>query len=119
MQFKVDENLPNALVALLSEYGHDAATVREEALNGRPDVEIAARCKVERRAIVTLDLDFSDITALPPEEYAGIIVLRIGDQSKRRIMQIFEGLMPLLTSEPLDGNLWIVEDGRVRIWRRW
>jgi Domain of unknown function (DUF5615) len=35
MKFKIDENLPDALVALLSGYGHDAMTARQETLNGR------------------------------------------------------------------------------------
>jgi predicted nuclease of predicted toxin-antitoxin system len=68
--------------------------------------------------LVTLDLDFSDITAFPPEEYAGIIVLRVRSQS-RHIVSIFQAVLPLLETEPLDGNLWIVEEHRVRVWHRW
>ncbi len=68
MQFKIDENLPDALVALLAERGHDACTARQQALNGRPDMDVAAACRAARRAIVTLDLDFADITAFPPEQ---------------------------------------------------
>lgn len=118
MQFKIDENLPDSLVALLAENGHDASTARDESLNGRPDVDLAARCKSERRAIVTLDLDFSDITAFPPEEYSGIVVLRVRSQSRAHIISVFQSLLPLLLTEPLDGHLWIVEDNRVRVWRR-
>lgn len=118
MRFKIDENLPGALVRLLAANGHEATTVREEGLNGKPDHEIAKICQSERRAIVTLDLDFADITSLPPEEYAGIIVLRIGDQSKQHVLRIFGGILPLLMSEPLVEHLWIVEDDRIRIWPR-
>jgi predicted nuclease of predicted toxin-antitoxin system len=119
MQFKIDENLPDALVALLAEQGHDASTVRQESLNGRPDVEVAAACSSERRALITLDLDFSDITAFPPERYAGIIVLRVRSQSRQHIMSVFQLVLPLLETEPLDGHLWIVEEHRVRVWHRW
>jgi predicted nuclease of predicted toxin-antitoxin system len=119
MQFKIDENLPDAIVALLAADGHDVCTVRAQTLNGRPDVELAAACKSERRAIVTLDLDFADITAFPPEEYAGIIVLRVRSQSKAHIVDVFESVLPLLVKEPLDGYLWIVEEHRVRVWNRW
>jgi predicted nuclease of predicted toxin-antitoxin system len=118
MQFKIDENLPNALVALLVGKGHDATTVRQQALNGRPDTDVASACRSERRAIVTLDLDFSDITAFPPEQYAGIIVLRVRSQSRPHIVAVFESVLPLLDTEPLDGHLWIVEEERVRVWRR-
>lgn len=119
MQFKIDENLPDALVALLEEHGHDACTARQQRLNGHPDMDLAIACRTERRAIVTLDLDFSDITAFPPEEYAGIIVLRVRSQSKPHILSIFRDVLPLLETEPLNGHLWIVEENRVRVWHRW
>lgn len=119
MQFKIDENLPDAVVALLSGQGHDAMTVRQQTLNGRPDSDVAAACKSERRALVTLDLDFSDITAFPPEEYSGIIVLRVRSQSRAHIVSVFEAVLPLLATEPLEGHLWIVEEHRVRMWHRW
>jgi predicted nuclease of predicted toxin-antitoxin system len=119
MQFKIDENLPDALVALLAEQGHEASTVRHQSLNGRPDVEVAAACRSERRALITLDLDFSDITAFPPEEYAGIIVLRVRSQSRPQILSVFKSVLPLLETERLDGHLWIVEEQRVRVWHRW
>lgn len=119
MRFKIDENLPEALVAVLAEKGHDACTAREQTLNGHPDLDLAAACKAEQRAIVTLDLDFSDITAFPPEEYAGIVVLRVRNQSKPHVVSIFRALLPLFDTEPLKGHLWIVEENRVRVWYRW
>jgi Domain of unknown function (DUF5615) len=75
MRFKTDENLPLALCEILRSAGHDAASVREQSLVGRPDTDIAAVCMAEKRAIVTLDLDFSDIRTYPPGSYAGIVVL--------------------------------------------
>jgi predicted nuclease of predicted toxin-antitoxin system len=118
MRFKIDENLPDALAALLRDKGYDASTARE-SLNGGPDVDIAAACRSERRTIVTLDLDFSDITAFPPEDYAGIIVLRVRSQSKAHILSVFTALLPIFETEPLDKKLWIVEEDRVRVWYRW
>jgi predicted nuclease of predicted toxin-antitoxin system len=118
MRFKIDENLPDALVGLLAGQGHDACTARQQTLNGRPDTDLAAACRSERRTIVTLDLDFSDIMAFPPEEYSGIIVLRLRSQSRPHIVSVFESVLPLLVTEPLDGHLWIVEEHRVRVWRR-
>lgn len=119
MRFKIDENLPDALVSVLAEKGHDACTAREQTLHGRPDFELASACKAEGRVIVTLDLDFSDITAFPPEEYAGIVVLRVRNQSKPHVVSIFRALLPLFDTEHLKGHLWIVEENRVRVWYRW
>lgn len=115
MMFKVDENLPHEAVAVLAAAGHDVQTVYDEQLNGRPDAEVAAHCQHERRALVTLDLDFSDIRAYPPRDYSGIIVLRPHSQSKRDVLSLLAALVPLLANEPLDGHLWIVSESGVRI----
>jgi len=56
---------------LLREAGHDAATVIEQHLGGQHDPDIAAVCRKEARAVVTLDTDFADIRTYPPEQYAG------------------------------------------------
>lgn len=119
MRFKIDENLPDELATLLEGKGHEACTARGESLNGRPDLELAAAGRRERRTIVTLDLDFSDIIAFPPEHYAGIIVLRVCSQSKAHVLSVFTALLPLFETEPLDKKLWIVEEDRVRVWYRW
>jgi len=40
MKIKLDENLPSRLVAALGQLGHDADTVAQERLTGRPDADI-------------------------------------------------------------------------------
>ena len=46
---------------LLRQAGHDAITVFDQDLQGHSDTEIASVCRAEKRVIVTIDLDFSDI----------------------------------------------------------
>ena len=115
MLFKVDENLHSEVAELLCAAGHDAMTVFEQGLRGYADCQIADVCRNEQRAIVTLDLDFSDIREFPPADYAGIIVLRLLDQSRSSIRRALEQVLPLFAAEPLVGYLWIIEDDRVRI----
>ncbi len=115
MLFKVDENLHADAAELLCAAGHDAVTVFDQGLQGHADGEIAEVCRDERRAIVTLDLDFSDIREFPPEDHAGIIILRLLDQSRPAVLRALQRVIPLLTVEPLVGHLWIVEEDRVRI----
>lgn len=66
MRFKVDENLPVEVAALIREAGHEADTVNDERIGGAEDSDIAALCQRERLALVTLDLDFADIRAYLP-----------------------------------------------------
>lgn len=115
MKFKVDENLPIQIAELLRDFGYDAATVLEQQLGGASDKNIAAICQEEGRVIVTIDLDFSDIRTYPPQNFAGLIVLRLSRQDKFHVMALFARLIPFLAKEKLDRKLWIVEEKRIRI----
>ena len=100
---------------LLQQKGYDALTVLDQQLGGEADNEIAAICQQEDRIIVTLDLDFADIRAYPPKDFAGLIVLRLKYQDKLHIMKVVERLLETLKSESLEKKLWIVSEHRVRI----
>lgn len=119
LRFKVDENLPKEVAALLAAHGHDAFTVAEQRHAGAADSELSAICKAEARILVTLDLDFSNIRVYPPEEHPGIIVLRLDSHDKDTVLSAVTRVLPLFAVEPLTARLWIVEPGRVRIWRAW
>ena len=115
MQFKVDENLPAEVASLLREAGHEATTVVQQHLAGSTDPQLASVCQQEERALVTLDVDFADIRAYPPPQYAGLIVLRLSRQDKPYVLSVFNKIVPLLMVEPVRQRLWIVEEHRVRI----
>lgn len=115
MRFKIDEHLPLEIKDLFTQHRHDPATVEEEGLAGSIDPDVAQICQNERRALLTLDLDFSDIRTYPPEDYHGIVVFRPAIQSITTLVRLTNRLLTLLEREPLEGHLWIVEDHRVRI----
>ncbi len=115
MKFKADENLPVEAAEDLRRAGHDALTVADQQLAGQPDVRVADVCRAEGRALLTLDLDFSDIRVYPPSDYAGIIVLRPSVQTVKNIQRLVGQVIAVLPTEPLAGNLWIVDEGQIRI----
>lgn len=115
MRFKIDENLPIEVAGVLRDAGHDAMTIGDQRMSGEPDPRIAAVCRDEDRAILTLDLDFSDIRTYPPSDYPGIVVLRPSTQSKGDVLALVVQLLPLLNIERLIGNLWILQRGGLRI----
>ena len=115
MRFKLDENLPAEMADLFQRTGHDAVTVLEEQLGGISDSDLAAVCAQERRAIVTLDMDFSDIRTYRPSAYSGIVVFRLANQARDHILEIGARFLQRLSNTSLDGQLWIVEESRIRV----
>ncbi|MHB8973998.1 MAG: DUF5615 family PIN-like protein [Pirellulaceae bacterium] len=115
MRLKIDENLHSDVAELLRTHGHDAETVWDEGLQGHPDPAIAEAARREGRVVVTLDLDFGDIRKYPPEQYRGLIVLRVVDQSRGHILRVMERVIAVLNCAPLDGRLWVVSEAGIRI----
>ena len=120
MKFKLDENLGGAASRYLENAGFDVSTVRLQNLCGTADRNLIDVCASEGRCLVTLDLDFSNPLQFPPEQYAGIIVLRLPKQPSGE--DILDCLKTLAAAVPagtdLSGSLRIVSKGRVREYGR-
>ena len=115
MKFKLDENLPELVRVALNELGHDAHTVTDERLSGARDETVLQACVVEDRILITLDLDFSDIRAYPPGSYPGIWVLRPQKQTFKAIEALVRAGVRLSAVERVGGQLWVIDEKRVRI----
>ncbi len=84
-------------------------------MRSTPDSLLAEACRRERRALVTLDAGFADIRTYPPADFPGLIVLRLEKQGRKHLMSVFRSVLSMLSQEPLEGHLWIVDERRVRI----
>jgi predicted nuclease of predicted toxin-antitoxin system len=115
MRFKLDENMPVEAADVLRAAGHVADTVYEEQLAGHADPEIASACQLEKRTLITQDLDFADIRVYPPDQYAGLIVLRSRSQAKPHVLSLLTRLTAQFAIQPLDKTLWIVDESGIRI----
>jgi len=73
MRFKLDENFGGRTQGIFAATGHDVQTVRAESLQGASDQQLYAVCCTEKRCLVTLDLDFANVTRFPPENAGGIV----------------------------------------------
>jgi predicted nuclease of predicted toxin-antitoxin system len=115
LKFKLDENLSPTLAAGFLAAGHEAHSVLEQALGGASDPRVIEVCRLESRALITLDLDFANIQRYPPAQYAGIMVLRLNIQAHGAISAALDNAIRLLEREMLSHRLWIVESARIRI----
>ena len=117
-KFKLDENLDVQAAALLRDAGYDALTISEQGLQGTADTGVAELCRREERCLVSLDLHFSNIVEMPPADYSGIVVLRHPRLRLRAALYLIRQLIESLRENSPQGQLWIVEPGRVRVYAR-
>lgn len=116
MSFKLDENFGTRTQQLFHAAGHDVQTVRDQGLQGCSDQRPYEVCRAEQRCLVTLDLDFADVTRFPPAQANGIVVIRVPrNPSPALLEQLLRQFLQALAQMPVERKLWIVEIARVRI----
>ena len=93
MNIKLDENLPDRLIAALGALGHDVDTVYVERLNGQIDPEVWSATQAVQRFFITQDLDFSDLRRYTPGTHAGLLLVRLARPSAdalfKRLVTVF------------------------------
>jgi predicted nuclease of predicted toxin-antitoxin system len=116
MKFKLDENFGARTQHIFVAAGYDAETVHQEKLSGATDKQLYKVCAEEGRCLVTLDMDFADVTRYPPQITSGIVVIRVSrNPSLMLLEQMMRQLLLTLTQHPIEKHLWIVEPNRIRI----
>jgi len=116
MLFKLDENLGDRGLNQLREAGHGVMTVREQQLCGQPDSQVIDVCTTEKRCLVTLDTDFADTLTYPPENHAGIVLLRLpGKPVLSDIDVAIDTVIDALNrGADITGKLWVVRQKSIR-----
>jgi predicted nuclease of predicted toxin-antitoxin system len=116
MRFLLDANMPRSALAVFVLFGHEAVLAKDVGLGSASDDEIAARARSTGSVLLTRDLDFADIRRYPPDEYNGIVVLRLPDTTVAGEIAL---ILKRFLNEPafvdsLPGRLAIVELERAR-----
>jgi len=115
VKIKMDENLPLSLAEELKQLGHDVHTVFDENLNGRPDTEVWTACCSEDRFLITQDLDFSDSRKFQPGTHAGILIVRLSDDSRENLLHC---VLSAFQSHPVEewrGSLVTLTEVKLRV----
>lgn len=108
--------MPRLAIGALAKLGHQVEFAKDIGLSNDFDQVIAAHAQTTQAVLVTRDLDFADVRNYPPEQYFGIVVIRVPDEALAsdiaNLLQRFAG-NPEFTNS-LAGKLAIVEENRVR-----
>jgi predicted nuclease of predicted toxin-antitoxin system len=115
VKFKLDENLPASAAAILASAGHDVDTVPAEGLTGAPDPDVVSAATRAGRILVSLDVGLGDIRAYPPGTHAGIVVLRLSDQSAATVTKTIGDLVSLTELASLAESVAVLQRGLLRI----
>jgi predicted nuclease of predicted toxin-antitoxin system len=65
LRFKLDENLGKSIKKLFPDSSYDVQSVQDENMLGTKDEVIFETCQKEKRCLITLDLDFSNVLKFP------------------------------------------------------
>ncbi len=114
MKIKIDENLAAAHKLLLARYGHEVADVHDEGLRGVSDTALWQHGCAERRFLVTLDHDFSDVRRFPPGSHAGILLVRTAHPSRNLVAAVLLRVLGETKLEALAGCLVVADEVRTR-----
>ena len=116
MKFKLDENFGTRTQQLFRAAGYDVQTVHDEGLQGSSDQYLYEVCCTEKRCLVTLDLDFTDVTRFPPNQADGIVVIRVPRNPSLSLLEkLIRQFLEMLTQMSVEKQLLIVEVGRIRV----
>ncbi|BBO17868.1 conserved hypothetical protein [Candidatus Brocadia pituitae] len=82
----------------LSQQGHNAVHAIELGLGRASDMTILERARIEKRIVITADLDYSRLLASTKYEEPGLILFRGGNYSDQeaieRLKRVFETVTP-------------------------
>jgi predicted nuclease of predicted toxin-antitoxin system len=117
MRFLVDVCVDVGVREWLRGEGHDAVHLRDEGLQRLPNGQIFVKADVERRVIVTIDLDFGEILSLSHGRIVSTIVFRLRDTRPQTLIGRLKTVLPEIEADLAHGAIVIVEPARYRVRR--
>jgi predicted nuclease of predicted toxin-antitoxin system len=115
LQLLADECVYRVTVDFLLTLGYDVVTTQELGLAGANDDAIIDRAVALGRALLTRDMDFSNILLYPPAQYLGIMVLKMTPATVDAVHKVLK--QALTQTSDLTGALLVVDKNKFRIRR--
>jgi predicted nuclease of predicted toxin-antitoxin system len=117
MKLKLDENLPEALLAALGALGHNVDNVLLEGLAGQNDGRIWEAAQDNGRFLITQDLDFSDIRKFAPGTHCGLMLVRLRNPGRKALAERIVEAFTVQDTESWARCFVLLTDHKVRVRR--
>jgi hypothetical protein len=72
------------------------------------------RIRQEDRVLLTMDKGIGDVRVYPPDQYAGVILVRPATQGRGATLAFVRRHLPILLGEDLRGRLLVVSETGIR-----
>lgn len=115
MKFLADHCVFGKTIRLLREQGHEVLTLKDLGHAASPDEIVLQLAQKETATIVTCDREFGNILLYPPEQYGGIVVLKITPSNQSQIHRLFLNFLEKESSHSVRGKLVVVDSHHVRV----
>ena len=114
MRFLADMGVDQRIVQWLQQNGEDAIHLRDEGLQRLPDPDIFNIAHLERRIILTFDLDFGEIAAFSRGRIVSVVLFRLHNTRTPHVIKRLESALNF--REALEkGAVIVVEESRCRV----
>ena len=119
MRFLADMGVSPRCVMWLRAQGHDAIHLFEQGLHRLPDNEVLIKAKLEKRVLLTMDLDFSRLlSSADPDDCPTVVIFRMSDQRPLNVQIKLNAILPIIEESIEHGSvIFSVGDDRVRMRR--
>jgi predicted nuclease of predicted toxin-antitoxin system len=119
LKFLIDEDMPRSTMKSLKAMGYEALDVRDCGFKGASDEEIFKFAQQVGAVILTGDVGFGNLFRFPIGNHCGIFIAHFPNEvSTPELNKQLMKALETLTDTDFDGNLIILEPGRIRIRRK-
>lgn len=112
MNFFADENVEREIVDWLRDEGHDVLWAAE-SFDGDPDEKILGTALLEKRIIITSDLDFGEHLFRLDQAAHGLLQMRFHRRTANERLAMLQRYWPVILPN-LQGSFIVVTEKRVR-----
>jgi predicted nuclease of predicted toxin-antitoxin system len=118
-KFVIDEDMPRSTAKTLLANGFEALDIRDYGLRGKNDDEVFKFAQTNRAVFLTGDLGFGNLLHFPVGTHSGILIAHFPNEISPFELnkQIIKAVLGL-KEDDFNGNLIIIEPGKLRIRRQ-